>query len=337
MEPIPPRHLVLPLGDAARNLAAEEVLFRTLAPGHPGIFLLWRNRAALIVGRHQCVADEVDLEAARREGVPVVRRITGGGAVFHDAGTLCFSLICHEGTGGRGPAFGRLLPPIVAALAEVGVPARLTGRNDLEAGGRKISGSAQFRCGGRLLCHGTLLVRTDLERMGRLLTPAAAKRRAHGVASVRARVGNVADLWRPDSSLETLQAALLARCAPEAEPPDAALDGMAELLAQRKYRSPDWNLDTATAATRTLGRRFPWGGVELRFQVREGRLRDSRITGDFFSDGGVDALEERLEGCPAEAGAVRKALEGLPWERTFLGCEADEARDFFVTAVRDGA
>ncbi len=332
---MPPRHLVLPLGDAARNLAAEEVLFRTLPPGHPGLFLLWRNEPAVIVGRHQCVADEVDMAAAEREGVPVVRRITGGGAVFHDAGTLCFSWIRHDA--GMGPAFAPLLAQVAAALADMGVPARLTGRNDLEAAGRKISGSAQFRSGGRLLVHGTLLVRTDLERMGRLLTPGAAKRRAHGVASVRARVGNAADLWAAGSSMESLHAALLARCAPEAEPPDAGLGRMAELLAGRKYRSPDWNMDGPSAATRALARRFPWGGVELRLALREGRIRDCRVTGDFFSDGGVEALERRLEGCPAEAAAVRRALEGLAWERIFLGCEAEAMRDFFVSAVRGGA
>lgn len=329
---MPPRHLVLPLGDAARNLATEEVLFRTLAPGHPGLFLLWRNEPAVIVGRHQCVADEVDQAAARREGVPVIRRITGGGAVFHDAGTLCFSWIANDT--GMGPAFVPLLAQVARALADVGVPARLTGRNDLEAGGRKISGSAQFRSGGRLLVHGTLLVRTDLERMGRLLTPGAAKRRAHGVASVRARVGNAADLWTPGSSTESLQAALLARCAPEAEPPDAGLAHMAELLAQRKYRSPDWNRDTGSAATRTLAQRFPWGGVELRLKVQEGRIRTLRITGDFFSDDGVEALEQCLDGCPAEAAALRRVLDAVPWERYFLGCEADAMRDFFISAVR---
>ncbi|MBD5557795.1 MAG: lipoate--protein ligase [Desulfovibrio sp.] len=329
---MPPRHLVLPLGDAARNLATEEVLFRTLAPGHPGLFLLWRNEPAVIVGRHQCVADEVDLATAGREGIPVIRRITGGGAVFHDAGTLCFSWIVNDT--GMGPAFAPLLGQVARALADVGVDARLTGRNDLEAGGMKISGSAQFRSGGRLLVHGTLLVQTDLERMGRLLTPGAAKRRAHGVASVRGRVGNAADQWAPGSHRESLQAALLARCAPEAEPPDAALAHMAELLAARKYRSPDWNMDATTAATRTHAERFPWGGVELRLTVREGRIRDCRISGDFFSDDGVEALEQRLEGSPLDAGAVRRALEGLAWGRIFLGCEAEAMRDFFVSAVR---
>ncbi|MBD5647325.1 MAG: lipoate--protein ligase [Desulfovibrio sp.] len=328
---MPARHLVLPLGDAARNLATEEVLFRTLAPGHPGLFLLWRNEPAVIVGRHQCVADEVDLSAAGREGIPVIRRITGGGAVFHDAGTLCFSWIVNDA--GMGSAFAPLLAQVARALADMGVPARLTGRNDLEAGGLKISGSAQFRSGGRLLVHGTLLVRTDLERMGRLLTPGAAKRRAHGVASVRGRVGNVADLWTPGSSMESLQAALLARCAPDAEPPDADLAPMAGLLAQRKYRSPDWNMDATTAATRTHAKRFPWGGVELRLTVRDGRLCHCRISGDFFSDDGVEALEQRLEGCPAEAGAVRRALDGVEWERIFLGCEAEAMRGFFISAV----
>lgn len=333
---MPPLHLALPLRDAARNLATEEVLFRTLAPGHPGLFLLWRNEPAIIVGRHQCAEDEVDLAAAVAEGVPVVRRITGGGAVAHDPGTLCFSWIFHESPGALGPAFGRLLAPVAAALADVGVAARPTGRNDLEAGGRKISGSAQFRAGGRLLLHGTLLVGADLERLGRLLTPGAAKRRAHGVASVRARVGNAADFWAPGTTREDLQAALIARCAPDAETPDASLEGMAELLAERKYRNPHWNL-SAPAATRVHAGRFPWGTVELRLEERQGRVHSCRVTGDFFSDLDPAALEERLHGCAAQAADVRAALAGLPWERLFLGCEAYVMRGFFASAIGDRA
>lgn len=333
---MPPRHLVLPLRDAARNLATEEIFLRTLPPGHPGLFLLWRNEPAVIVGRHQCAGDEVALARAAEEGVPVVRRITGGGAVCHDAGTLCFSWLGNDGDG-LGPAFQRHLAPIVAALADVGVAARLTGRNDLEAGGRKVSGCAQVRIGGRLLCHGTLLVAADLARLARLLTPGASKQRAHGVASVRSRVCNLADLWAPGTTMEDLAAALLRRCAPEAEPPDAApgtlADAMAELLAERKYRSPHWNFGALAPRARVLRQRFPWGGVELRLTVSGGRIVTARVTGDFFSDAGMEVLERRLEGSPAQAGAVRAALAGLPWERLFAGCEASVMADFFASAA----
>ncbi len=329
---MPPRHLVLPSRDAARNLATEELLLRTLPPAHPGLFLLWRNDPAIIVGRHQYVPDEVDTARAGAENVPVLRRITGGGAVCHDAGTLCFSWIRHD-PDGAGSVFARCLAPVTAALAELGVPARLTGRNDLEAGGRKFSGSAQTRVNGRVLCHGTLLVRADLSRLERLLTPDAAKQRAHGVASVRARVGNLADIWAPGATMEELEAALLRHCAPEAETPDAATDAMAELLAERKYRCRDWNLGAVPAGARVLRRRFPWGGVELRLSVRRGRIAAARISGDFFSDGDMDALERRLEGCPAKAEAVRARLAGMPWERLVAGCDAALMRDFLAAAV----
>lgn len=327
-----PRHIVLSSRDAARNLATEEILLRTLPPAHPGLFLLWRNDPAVIVGRHQCAPDEVDTARAEAENIPILRRITGGGAVCHDAGTLCFSWISHD-PDGAGPVFARCLTPVMAALAEVGVRARLTGRNDLEAGGRKFSGSAQTRVNGKVLCHGTLLVRADLSRLGRLLTPDAAKQRAHGVPSVRARVCNIADIWTPDATMEALEAALLRHCAPEAEPPDAATDAMAALLAERKYRCREWNLDAVSAGARALRRRFPWGSVGLRFTVRRGRIAAARISGDFFSDDGVDALERRLEGCLAEAAAVRAALADMPWDRLMAGCEAAVMLDFFAAAL----
>ena len=143
--------------DPALNLALEECLLQWLPADHPGLFLLWQNAPSVIVGRHQVTLDEIDADFVRRRGLPVVRRMTGGGAVYHDLGNLNFSFM-ENAHGRKTVDFARYLRPVCAALAELGVQASLTGRNDLEAGGRKLSGSAQSLRQGRILHHGTLLV-----------------------------------------------------------------------------------------------------------------------------------------------------------------------------------
>lgn len=128
--------------DPAFNLALEECLLQWLPADHPGLFLLWQNAPSVIVGRHQVTLDEIDSDFVRRRGLPVVRRMTGGGAVYHDLGNLNFSFM-ENAHGRKTVDFARYLRPVCEALAELGVRASLSGRNDLEAGGRKISGSAQ--------------------------------------------------------------------------------------------------------------------------------------------------------------------------------------------------
>ena len=198
--------------DPALNLALEECLLQWLPADHPGLFLLWQNAPSVIVGRHQVTLDEIDADFVRRRGLPVVRRMTGGGAVYHDLGNLNFSFM-ENAHGRKTVDFARYLRPVCAALAELGVQASLTGRNDLEAGGRKISGSAQSLRQGRILHHGTLLVSLDFGELVQALHVDPDKIRSKGIASVRSRVANISEFWTPGSGMEDLRAALLRHCA----------------------------------------------------------------------------------------------------------------------------
>ena len=198
--------------DPALNLALEECLLQWLPADHPGLFLLWQNAPSVIVGRHQVTLDEIDGDFVRRRGLPVVRRMTGGGAVYHDLGNLNFSFM-ENAHGRKTVDFARYLRPVCAALAELGVQASLTGRNDLEAGGRKISGSAQSLRQGRILHHGTLLVSLDFGELVQALHVDPDKIRSKGIASVRSRVANISEFWTPGSGMEDLRAALLRHCA----------------------------------------------------------------------------------------------------------------------------
>ena len=186
----------------AFNLALEQVILAR-APGPA--FLLWRNGPAVIVGRNQNPAAEVDWTEARRLDVPVFRRRSGGGAVYHDLGTVNFSFILPAGF------------PVAEALGRMvgilGLPAAVTERNDVLADGRKVAGTAQYLSGARRLFHGCLLYDTDLARLARVLRPHPGKLRRHGVASVRARVANLRDLLGMHLSSEEFFGELQSRAA----------------------------------------------------------------------------------------------------------------------------
>lgn len=317
--------------DAASNLALEEHLCNSLPPGHPGFFLLWQNSPSIIVGRHQCTIEEVNVEQVQRDGLPVIRRMTGGGAVYHDLGNLNFSFMCHAAPGEASrPDFARFLRPVCRALQDVGVTAVISGRNDLEVGGRKISGSGQRRFQGRILHHGTLLVQADFARMAAVLTPDAAKLRSRGVRSVRARVGNLAEMWRPGTTMEMLRAALLRHCAAgqaSLRPEDCAA---AAALAEAKYRQWSWNYGASPPFDEERRQRFDWGSLCVRLSVRQGRIVHCRIFGDFFAMSDVEELEALLTGQSCEPAHLRRLLTRMDWQRWFADADPAAMLELFA-------
>lgn len=321
--------LVLSSLDPTFNLALEEQLFLSLPPEHPGLFLLWQNDASIIVGRHQCTAEEINEAFVRREALPVVRRVSGGGAVYHDTGNLNFSFI-ENAPGCEKVDFKRYLAPVRQALAELGVKAEISGRNDLEVDGRKISGSGQLLRRGKVLHHGTLLVSVDVARMAEALTVDPEKTRSKGVASVQARVCNIAECWAPGADMGKLKNCLLRHCADCAGRLDMQDYAAAQALADAKYRQWSWNYGASPAFTEKKRERFPWGSVELRRSVRNGRIIDCRVYGDFFSASEIGELENMLSGLSPEPEIWGKALESVPWEKYFSGCDPMAMRRFFM-------
>ena len=321
--------LSLSTQDPSFNLALEEHLFSSLPPEQPGLFLLWQNAPSIIVGRHPCTAEEVNEEFVRREHLPVIRRMTGGGAVYHDAGNLNFSFI--ERLAGHGRMnFAHYLEPICRALVDVGVSASLSGRNDLEVDGRKISGSSQRLAAGKVLHHGTLLVSADFARLGEALRPDPEKIRSKGVASVMSRVGNIADYWRPGTTMELLRERLCARCAAGRAELHADDTAAAMLLAEDKYRQWSWNWGASPPFSEERRQRFPWGTVCLRLRVERGYIASCRVYGDFFAEADMAELERRLVGLPRAAETLLERLGGIPWERYFVGCDAAAMLRFFA-------
>lgn len=327
------KHLTFSTLDPAFNLALEEVLFQTLPVGHPGYFLLWQNGPSVIVGRHQCTADEVNADFIRRENLPVVRRMTGGGAVYHDTGNLNFSFIEHA-TGREKVDFRRYLEPVCAALADLGVQAEISGRNDVEAGGRKISGSGQMLRRGKVLHHGTLLIEVNFERLVEALNVDPEKMRSKGVASVRSRVGNISEFWQSGSDIGALIAALIRHCADGPGSVAETVMAEADRLADEKYRQWSWNYGAMPNFTERKRQRFDWGTVELRLDVKDGHIAACKILGDFFCNAGegIQELEQSLAGIPREPAQLEKALDQAHMARYFSGCDPEVMTRFFAQA-----
>lgn len=225
--------------DPTWNMALESWLFDR--DTGEDILYLWQNSPCVIIGRNQVAALEVDLQLAGEMDVPVIRRQTGGGAVWHDLGNLNFTYITNDGADTDEP-YAAFLRPLMEVLAGQGVPAAFNGRNDLCVGDRKISGSAARIRNGRLLHHGTLLVCSDLDRMTRVLTPDADKLRRNGVRSVKSRVANLTE-FAPDLTVEKLKQLLQARFAPSGGITLSAADLAQIRQLQQKFLDPGWNFE----------------------------------------------------------------------------------------------
>ncbi|MBQ1456092.1 MAG: lipoate--protein ligase [Thermoguttaceae bacterium] len=328
--------------DPAMNLAVEETLLRECS-GEP-IFLLWRNRPSVIIGRNQSAQDEVNLPEAERRGIPVVRRCTGGGAVFHDLQTLNYSfLIDRADCDALKPDLRFFARPILDAIQNLGLPCRFSGRNDLLVdspdGPMKFSGTASRHLGGRFLHHGTILFATDFEPMAALLTPDRGKLRAHAVASVRSRVANLAPLLPEGLTIEdfaqclrkqverSFGGSLSCRDLRDAEVKNACR------LRGEKYGTKAWNLGRGAGAAGEgdliiRRRRFPWGGVTLTLTLRGGLIERGEITGDFFAADDPAILVTPMIGRAFTPLGLADAQSDALLKRVFPDLDAEQWRDF---------
>ena len=302
--------------DPCFNLAAEEYLADTL--DGKDVFMLWRNSPAVIIGRNQNAYTELDLDYASRRGIAVVRRLTGGGAVFHDLGNVNYTFISPR-RGGDGIDFARFCGPVVSALRGLGLDASLSGRNDITVNGLKVSGSAQCVRNGNVIHHGTLLWSADLSEMAGVLRPDPSKLSSKGIKSVRGRVGNMRDMLPPDGPLGRDSGAedfmnYLLESVPgrRAEFTEEQIAGIRK-LALIKYSTREWNLGERGDFSCRRSRRFPYGRVEVSFEAANGRIVSMTVTGDFFGERSVSEFARRLasSGTAPEYETVLKACGGI--------------------------
>ncbi len=311
--------------DPAWNLALDEYLL-TRFPGE--VLALWRNGPSVIIGKNQNALEEIDLDFVRSRQIPVVRRLTGGGAVFHDLGNLNYTLVQSCGTGDFNN-YAKFTKPIVDFLATLGVEAALSGRNDLLVDGQKFSGNAQAVRGGRILHHGTLLFSADLSRLAGALRPQAIKLESKGVKSVSSRVTNLAGhLPAPmevEEFLERLRAYFLQTVSGLTPYTLTAADRAAvDDLCREKYRSWDWNFGAAPRYTWSRAIKFPFGLVDARLDVDHGIIRSAALYGDYFGRLDSAGLARRLVGLPHRREALLPVLQTIPLWDYIAGCGPED-------------
>jgi len=283
--------------DPYRNLAIEKHLFDSV-DGESLILYLWQNQNTVVIGKNQNAFSECRTELLREEGGHLARRLSGGGAVFHDLGNLNFTFICST----QNLDIARHMQVIREACRLAGIETELSGRNDILAGGRKFSGNAFYNSKGHSYHHGTLLIDADTEKMTRYLTPPKAKLEAKGVKSVRARVVNLSEL-APSLTRESMKEHLLSAFEsvygitpqPHIDIEEEKTATLAEL-----FGSWDYLYGSPLPFNVSCQARLSFGSVELQMQVSDGLIRDIRVY--------TDALDTEL------SGQIENALVSLPFD-----------------------
>ena len=297
--------------DPRHNLALEEVLLRAVQPGQCVLYL-WQNQRTVVIGRNQHAESECRFRALENDGGHLVRRLSGGGAVYHDLGNLNFTfLTTHDDYDVE-----KQTEVILRAVRAVGVRAEKNGRNDLTADGQKFSGHAYYRTGDRCYHHGTLMVDVDMAPLEAYLNVSPLKLRAKGVKSVRSRVVNLRDLV-PGLTIEALKAALVRAFGavyglPVTPLAEAALD-QAELAASRaRFSDPRWIYGSSAPLALRREARFDWGLLRVDFTLDGGAISEAALWSDGLSADYLSRVPALLRGCPLEEAALRAALFAPP-------------------------
>lgn len=298
--------------DPSINLALEEFALRHLDED-TDYLLFYINEPSIIIGRNQNTLEEINHEYVEEHGIHVVRRRSGGGAVYHDLGNLNFSFLTRYEQGNL-HNFKKFTDPIIRVLREMGVEAELSGRNDIVVEGRKISGNAQFSTAKRMLSHGTLLLDSDLDEVTNALNVKMSKIESKGHKSVRSRVANINEFLEEPLSIEAFRSLLLEGLyhdRPHFETYTLSDEEWERVhaLRDRRYGNWDWNFGKSPKFNIQRSRRFEVGEIDLRLDVEDGHIQNLAIYGDFFGKEPVEELSDRLRGTRYHPEALRKSLQ----------------------------
>ena len=320
--------------DTAFNIALEEYCFKNLRD-QDEIFLLWINKPSIIVGKYQNTIEEINTEYTREHGINVVRRISGGGAVYHDLNNLNYTIISNKDKGKEGFDFKEFSKPIIDTLAELGVKAEFTGRNDLEIDGQKFCGNAQAYIKDRVMHHGCLLFNVEFSALANALKVSKDKIESKGVKSVRARVTNILPHLKEPITVNEFAEKILGymkKHNPNMTEYHFSEEEIEKIKERAEYkRSWEWNYGESPEYNISRSHRFPKGKIEIFANVINSKIKSIKFYGDFFGKNEeLTDIENLLVDVKYTPEDVKKALENVEINNYFAGFTLDEIVEAIV-------
>jgi lipoate-protein ligase A len=317
--------------DPYHNLSLEQFVFTSLNRNN-SYFMLWRNHNTIVVGKHQNTLKEINSAFVKEKDIAVVRRLSGGGAVYHDLGNLNFTFITGADKQ-KGIDFSVFCEPIREALLSMGVPAEISGRNDMKVDGKKFSGNAQYIKEGRVMHHGTILYDSNLSVLSQALKPGDGKIESCGVKSIQSLVTNIRPYMKSDMGVGEFWAALREFMLSSFYMKELKLEAeqklSVETLKDKIYSQWSWNYGTSPPYTLRKARRFEGcGRIEILLDIgKEGMINNAAFYGDFFGNREIDELVEALKDHRLEYEELKRALNGMDISSYFYGLNIETFLD----------
>ena len=305
------------------NLAMEEYFLKNT---NEDIFLLWQNENSIIVGKNQNTLSEINYDYVKENNIKVVRRLSGGGAVFHDLGNINFTFIsCNDNSFSD---FKKFTMPIVEALKELNVHAEFSGRNDLLIDGQKFSGNAQYNYKNKVMHHGTLLFSSEINDLSAALKVKPSKFEGKSVKSVKSRVTNISSHLDKKMTVLEFKDYLMDFINKRDENShfyelnDKDVESINKLV-EEKYSTWEWNFGYSPKYSLYNELKYPGGNVEFSLDVHDGLIKDIKFFGDFFGKEDISFIENKLRNVKHNEYSIKSALENVDINNYFLNCNID--------------
>lgn len=322
------------------NLALEEY-FMKQQDLDDDVLILWQNEPTIVVGKNQNTYEELNLDYVDKNNIKVVRRMSGGGAVYHDLGNLNYTIIKNDGQLSKND-FSFFALPVITCLNKLGVTAIFDGRNDILIDGKKFSGNAQYFYKNKILHHGTLLYSSDLTVLTQALQVKKQKYESKGIKSVQSRVTNISEYLKEQISLAEFRKALTVSMFGENEQSiqnyTLSNEDVRLIMEIRnsKYRTWEWNFGQSPSMSYQKEIRFKAGSIALAMEIKDGRINSCKFSGDFFEVKPIEELEKRLISERYDKIRLTSLLSSVKISEYIYALNNDEFEQlFFATNTRN--